>query len=339
MARRTTLDVALATTNAVTTSNSAIYNVERSKTIAIQAIVDVNTPAAKTFAGGTSEVQTITVPNGVLNAADGDFGILTDPSGTTWGFYLDTTGLAGTVPTGATYIAIPAGRKTAVDISLAASNTAVGDAIRSALNVLTGFTAAITLSGTTTVIATMIDHDPCTNPSILAADGIASATNFSGVQTTGGVASDVDITANTISEVGHGYTTGLKGQLTTTGTLPAGVTTGVDYFIIAIDDDTYSLASSLVLAQAGTAIDLTDQGTSAATHTFTPTALAGATVSFLYSIDGVNFDLIEAATAITVDAHIILEKVDPGYKYLKVSYTLTAGRLSAVTNILIKEDV
>src|SRR6476661_398545 len=53
----------------------------------------------------------------------------------------------------------------------------------------------------------------------------------------------------------HGYTTGLKGQASTTTTLPAGLALTTDYFVIVLDANTFKLASSLANAIAGTAID------------------------------------------------------------------------------------
>src|SRR5688572_523338 len=71
------------------------------------------------------------------------------------------------------------------------------------------------------------------------------------------VDADVHVANNTITEAAHGFVTGLKGQLTTTGVLPAGLSLATDYFVIRVDADTFKLASSLANAQAGTAVDIT----------------------------------------------------------------------------------
>ncbi len=134
-----------------------------------------------------AEVDTLTVPALVAGAADGDLAILTDGSGLTWGFYFDTTGGNAVTPTYADYLAIPAGRRTRVDISAAVDDAGIVTACKNALNALTGFTAAITLSGTTTLIATMAVKAPCTDPDVKAFDG-GAATSFSGAETTAGVA-------------------------------------------------------------------------------------------------------------------------------------------------------
>lgn len=66
--------------------------------------------------------------------------------------------------------------------------------------------------------------------------------------------------------------TGRKVQLTTTGTLPTGLSLATDYYIIAISSTTIKLASSRANAVAGTAIDITGQGSGTNTATGTLTA-------------------------------------------------------------------
>lgn len=61
--------------------------------------------------------------------------------------------------------------------------------------------------------------------------------------------------------------TGTRVRLTTTTTLPAGLSTATDYYVIKVSDTTFKLATSYANAVAGTAIDITDAGTG--THTVT----------------------------------------------------------------------
>lgn len=56
-------------------------------------------------------------------------------------------------------------------------------------------------------------------------------------------------------------------QLTTSGTLPAGLATATNYYVIKVSDLTCKFATSYANAVAGTAIDITDAGTG--THTIT----------------------------------------------------------------------
>lgn len=62
---------------------------------------------------------------------------------------------------------------------------------------------------------------------------------------------------------------GQKVQLTTTDTLPTGLSTSTDYWIIRASSTTIKFASSLDNANAGTAIDITGAGSGVHTMTFT----------------------------------------------------------------------
>ena len=59
--------------------------------------------------------------------------------------------------------------------------------------------------------------------------------------------------------------TGTRVRLTTTTTLPAGLATATDYYVIKVSDTTFKLATSYANAVAGTEINITDAGTG--THT------------------------------------------------------------------------
>lgn len=59
--------------------------------------------------------------------------------------------------------------------------------------------------------------------------------------------------------------TGTRVRLTTTTTLPGGLATATDYYVIKVTDSTFKLATSYANAVAGTAINITDAGTG--THT------------------------------------------------------------------------
>lgn len=59
--------------------------------------------------------------------------------------------------------------------------------------------------------------------------------------------------------------TGTRVRLTTTTTLPAGLSLATDYYVIKVTDSTFKLATSYANAVAGTQINITDAGTG--THT------------------------------------------------------------------------
>lgn len=58
---------------------------------------------------------------------------------------------------------------------------------------------------------------------------------------------------------------GTRVRLTTTGTLPAGLSLATDYYVIKMSDSTFELATSYANAVAGTQVNITDAGTG--THT------------------------------------------------------------------------
>ncbi len=74
---------------------------------------------------------------------------------------------------------------------------------------------------------------------------------------------EVDDTANTLESVAHGLTTqtGPVRLTVTGGTLPTPLAVATDYWVIRVDADLFKLAESRYLAGAGTAINLSDEGT------------------------------------------------------------------------------
>lgn len=141
----------------------------------------------------------------------------------------------------------------------------------------------------------------------------------------------------TWTSAAHGLTTGLKVQLTTSSALPAPLLVATDYYVIRVTADTFKLASSLVNAQAGTAITLSDAGVG--NQTVTPTALAGGTIKLQQSYDGTNWADLGSATNVTADGNICLEKDRPTCNYVSAYITLTAGHVSATLQWLLKGDL
>jgi hypothetical protein len=79
---------------------------------------------------------------------------------------------------------------------------------------------------------------------------------------------DVDNSSDTISHIGHGFTTGDLVTYTDGGnTAITNLTDGAQYYVIRIDDDSLKLALSATNATGGIAINIT--GTSGAGHKLT----------------------------------------------------------------------
>jgi hypothetical protein len=296
----------------------------------------VDTPSAKTFDSGESEVTTLTFDT-KANTDPGDYVVVYDTDGNGWAVYADVSG-SDPEPTGAVWDSIDAARKTSADISAATDAASVAAIFETAFDGLTDFpftTDDTAANGT--MLVTCNTRGPTTDADTFNEDD-SGAGSIVAVETNAGVASEVNITDNEVTIPTHGFSTGLKGRLTTTGTLPAGVTTGVDYFIIVVDANTVQFASSLDNALDGTAIDLTNQGSDGAVNTFTATSIAGCNVKFQQSNDNENWADATSATNITATAVVSLEKDRPAFRYYRIYLTITAGHVSLSSAVLAKGD-
>lgn len=149
---------------------------------------------------------------------------------------------------------------------------------------------------------------------------------------------DVTLVGDLIAITAHGFLTGLKVALTTSGVLPTGLSAG-DYYVIKVDANTIKLASSAALAAAGTAVDIS-AASGGGTHTLTPAALSG-TVKLQGSNDTgssptIWADLPNKSQAFSSGNYIILGDIDPGYRWLRVVHTLAAGQINSVATICTK---
>lgn len=77
----------------------------------------------------------------------------------------------------------------------------------------------------------------------------------------------VDAAGDYVDHTAYNLLTGTRVQLTTSGTLPAGLATATNYFIIRVSDTRCKFATSYANAIAGTAINITDAGSG--THNIT----------------------------------------------------------------------
>ena len=93
-----------------------------------------------------NEITTLTFP-ALAGATAGDHAIFYDASGDAWGVSLDVAG-TDPEPSGALWVALDAGKAAHVDISAATTAASVAALVETALNALTGFTAAFTTNDT-----------------------------------------------------------------------------------------------------------------------------------------------------------------------------------------------
>jgi len=75
----------------------------------------------------------------------------------------------------------------------------------------------------------------------------------------------VDASTDTVTHTFYALLTGTRVQLTTTTTLPAGLSLATDYYVVKVTDTTCKFATSYANAIAGTVVNITDAGTG--THT------------------------------------------------------------------------
>lgn len=175
-------------------------------------------------------------------------------------------------------------------------------------------------------VKALINADPDASLLVLVS-GSNAATLVGLVETNlaGGTDGEVDVAESEVTIPTHGYSTGLKVQLTTTGTLPDPLTTATDYFIIVVDANTIQFAETEQDAEDGVAIELTDTGADGSVNTVTAVALAGASVTFQKSNDGETWIDIEAATSISADGSVLLQQPNVSYRYFKAVKGLTSG--------------
>lgn len=317
--------------------NSTSTNLRYIEDYSVQVTTTDQTPSADTFLAGVAEVATLTFDT-QANTGDGDYVVVYDQSGTAWAVAADKTG-SSAEPTGALWVSIPASNKAQADISGDTTAAQVAASFETAFDGISGFTSAVTSDDTAadgTMTMTQIVRGTTTDPIPKDATD-AGAGSISVAETTAGVDSAVDTSTEYITMTSHGLATGTVGQLTSTGTLPAGVTTSTNYYVIYVDADNIQLASSLTNAQAGTAINLTDQGTSGATHTFTPTTL-NTNVKLQASDDDTNWaDISGTSTNITSSSTTIFNQASVGYKYVRAVITHTSGQVDIVSYITGKE--
>lgn len=148
---------------------------------------------------------------------------------------------------------------------------------------------------------------------------------------------DVVLLANTVTIADHGFLTGLKVVTTTSGSAPAGLSTGT-YYLIKVDKDTIKFADSLAHALAGTAVDITDAGGVGDTQTITPAVLGTCAVDLYASNDGTNFVTLSVGTGnFTAGVVKLLPILDKFYKYLQLVMTVGAGAVKITATVYGKQ--
>lgn len=226
--------------------------------------------------------------------------------------------------------------KTAIAVTGVASVTAnnLATSARAAIDSAIG--PAIVVSGATNhIILTNSTRGTCT----ATANGAVSP-GFTISNSPVGANTEVNISPDDSVDVpSHGLTTGFKGQLTTTGTLPAGLSLLTDYYVIVEDADTIQFASSLENALAGTAVAITDTGADNSVNTFTSSFLLNANIQIQISNDlnnPTNWTDYGDPLDVVSDGVIYEERINPPGCFVRLVMNLEQGRYSTSNQIIVK---
>lgn len=128
---------------------------------------------------------------------------------------------------------------------------------------MSAFTSAATTAPCVAVLVDVVGFYRVTTVTTTTAQSTTNTLGFSDTFTAD-AGTDV-ITWTSTTNKPSNILTGTRVRLTTTTTLPGGLATATDYYVIKVSDSTCKLATSYANAIAGTAINITDAGTG--THT------------------------------------------------------------------------
>lgn len=141
-------------------------------------------------------------------------------------------------------------------LSSGTSNLAVGFAIDSELNTLSGWTAG--LIGTASANRYPVGFGRLSNtPEKIAVN--VQGTQVATIARPKDVTT-VDSSSNSFSISGHPFNTGDRVTVTSTGSLPGGLAAGISYYVISADANSIKLATSYANAIGGSDIDIQTTG-------------------------------------------------------------------------------
>lgn len=159
----------------------------------------------------------------------------------------------------------------------------------------------------------------------------------SGIDTTPTPKTFTSAIGNNIQSISHGFSTGLIGQFTTTGSLPTGLSTSTNYYIIYIDSNQYQVANSQANAIAGTPVVLSGTGAGS----FNPTSSGvTATVYLQASNDNVNFYMVSNSSQNLTSSNIgfFWNNSDCHYKWVRLQCNVSVGQLTFNAFATVKDE-
>lgn len=219
-------------------------------------IQGANEYPAKTCVGGTRSsvvIQDLTYHSDVRTAASNYIQIDYTAGGTAGAESVAVTGVGTAVDPYIITVTIESGVSTATQIETAINATGAATAL-----------VDVTVSGT----------------------GGTAQTTISATPLTGGVDSGINASTDVITSVAHGFVDGVRIQVSSTGTLPGGLSASTDYWVNKLSDDTFELCASYADVGTGTQVNLTNQGAESATITFTSFGSTATEIDAAIAADG-----------------------------------------------------
>lgn len=164
-----------------------------------------------------------------------------------------------------------------------------------------------------------------------AMDGFAMLCTVALTSTAAKSFADANVVVNfdQIVAAAHGYLTGQAVNLTTTGALPGGLANNLTYYVIYLDGNTVSLATTNANATAGIQIDITSAA-GGGTHQIVPLTLTAAEVHLEGSVDGTTYvDIAGSTNAVSAAGSFNWNYDGVYYKSVRAEFAMTGGQLLA----------
>lgn len=309
------------------TGYSDSQDVSGMETIFVQS--KITSPVDSPFLSGTARA-TFTMPSLAASVAS-EYLFFYDSVGNSWCAALNKTG-ADPDPTGNPWGTTSVGRRVKVDISGATTAAQVATLVAAGLNGLSALTfAASAAAGDGTFIVTGLVAGVVTTPGTKNATSAGVATSMTAAATYAGAVSAIDLVDNEITVAAHGLTTGSVVQITTSGTRPSPLSGSTDYYAIIVDEDTIQLATSLQNALDGVEINLTTYGYGTQNLDI---ASIDVDVNMQISIDDENWYTPASPQTVAEAKAVSFEEKVPAYKFIRLSFAVTAGQIIINSRIL-----
>lgn len=143
-----------------------------------------------------------------------------------------------------------------------------------------------------------------------------------------------EVSLSTVTISAHGYALGLKVRFTTTGSLPSGLSAGVDYYLTPITSNTFIISTSYENVLSGSYVTLSDGGSG--THTVVVQDFVPVNMHLEGSIDGSIWCFINNSTKELNETPYMLEHESAFYHKVRIKLSVYGGQHDVNVKIMIK---